>query len=88
MQKQSVWILWIGSALAMLLGSGWIETVGRVLFVLTFVAHVVEFFLKRDLFERVGGSMGHHFVQTLIYGLFHWKPLEEQESRSGGAGDA
>jgi hypothetical protein len=27
--------------------------------------------------EAAGGSMGHHFVQTLIYGLFHWKPLEE-----------
>ena len=26
--------------------------------------------------------MGHHFVQTMIYGLFHWKPLEE-----GLAGD-
>jgi hypothetical protein len=22
--------------------------------------------------------MGRHFVQTLIYGLFHWKPLEEE----------
>jgi hypothetical protein len=22
--------------------------------------------------------MAHHFVQTLIYGLFHWKPLEDR----------
>jgi hypothetical protein len=27
--------------------------------------------------EAAGGSMGHHFVQTMIYGLFHWKPLED-----------
>ena len=80
MQKQSVWVIWIGSILAMVLGSGWIATVGQVLFGLTFIAHVVEFFMKRPLFEQVGGSMGHHFVQTMIYGLFHWKPLEEQQA--------
>lgn len=85
MQKQSVWLIWIGSALAMLLGSGWVATVGQWLFGLTFVAHIVEFIIKRDLFERVGGSMGHHFVQTLIYGLFHWRPLEEQEAGSEGS---
>ena len=83
MQKQSVWVIWIGSVLAMVLGSGWVATVGQVLFGLTFVAHVVEFFMKRSLFEQVGGSMGHHFVQTMIYGLFHWKPLEEGQASDG-----
>jgi hypothetical protein len=81
--KQSVWVLWIGSLAAMLLASGWIATVGQVFFWLTLVAHIVEFFMKRPLFERAGGSMGHHFVQTLIYGLFHWKPIEER-LESGG----
>jgi hypothetical protein len=28
--------------------------------------------------QAAGGSMAHHFVQTLIYGLFHWKPLEDR----------
>ena len=41
-------------------------------------ADFVEFIMKRDVFERAGGSMGHHFVQTMIYGLFHWKPIEEE----------
>ena len=77
MQKQSVWVLWIGALLASLLGSGWVSTAGSWFFGLLLVAHLVEFFVKRSVFERVGGSMGHHFVQTLIYGLFHWKPLEE-----------
>ena len=77
MQKQSVWVLWIGAALAMLLGSGWVATAGQWTFGLLFVAHLAEFVLKRDVFVRSGGSMGHHFVQTMIYGLFHWKPLEE-----------
>jgi hypothetical protein len=26
--------------------------------------------------------MGNHFVQVLIYGLFHWKPLEDQQAAS------
>jgi hypothetical protein len=83
--KQSVWVIWIGSLAAILLGSGWVVTAGKIAFGATLVAHLVEFFVKRPLFERVGGSIGHHFVQTLIYGLFHWKPLEEGEA---GAGDA
>ncbi len=77
MQKQSVWVLWIGAALAMFLGGGWIATAGKVIFWLLVVAHLAEFIMKRDVFARAGGSMGHHFVQTMIYGLFHWKPIEE-----------
>ena len=78
MMKQSVWVLWIGSLVAMVAGSGAVATAGQWTFGITFVAHLVEFFVKRSLFERAGGSLGHHFVQTMIYGLFHWKPLEEQ----------
>jgi hypothetical protein len=85
MAKQSVWILWIGSLAAMVAGSGGVATAGKWTFGITFVAHLVEFFVKRSLFERAGGSLGHHFVQTMIYGLFHWKPIEEQ---LGAAPDA
>lgn len=76
--KQSVWAIWIGSLAAAFLGNGWVTTAGQVVFGLTFIAHLVEFFVKRPVFEKVGGSMGHHFVQTMIYGLFHWQPLEEE----------
>ena len=75
--KYSVWVIWVGGAAAIVLGSGWVATAGHFVVWLTLAAHVVEFFVKRTLFEKVGGSMGHHFLQTLIYGLFHWKPLEE-----------
>ena len=53
--KQSVWVIWIGSLLAILVGSGWVATAGHVAFWLTLVAHVVEFVAKRSLFERAGG---------------------------------
>ena len=57
-------------------GSGWVASLGQGVFWLTLLAHLVEFFVNRPLFEKVGGSMGHHFVQTMIYGLFHWTPLK------------
>jgi hypothetical protein len=77
MQKHSVWLIWLGSLAAMIFGSGWIATVGQGVFGITLLVHIVEFILNRPLFERAGGSMLHHFVQTLIYGLFHWKPIKE-----------
>jgi len=83
MQKQGVWILWIGCLVAMFLVGGVIGTVGRVVFWLLVVVHVAEFFVKRDVFARAGGSTFHHFVQTLIYGMFHWKPLEEAQKGPG-----
>ena len=76
--KNGIWLVWIGGAVAIGFGSGWISTVGHVTVWLTLAAHLVEFFVKRPVFERAGGSMGHHFVQTMIYGLFYWKPLEER----------
>ncbi|MAE94223.1 MAG: hypothetical protein CL910_06140 [Deltaproteobacteria bacterium] len=75
--KQSVWVIWLGATAAIVWGSGWVSTTGHVVFWGTLAAHVVEFVIKRPVMEAAGGSMGHHFVQTLIYGLFHWKPLEE-----------
>ena len=85
MQKQSVWVLWVGSVAAMLLGTGWVATAGQWAFGLTFVAHLVEFLMNRSLFERAGESMSHHFAQTMIYGFFHWAPIKKRlESESAG----
>ncbi|MBW2268643.1 MAG: hypothetical protein JRH16_08700 [Deltaproteobacteria bacterium] len=83
--KQSVWVLWCGSLAAILLGSGWVATAGSFVFWVTLAVHAVEFFIKRPVLERADGSTGHHFLQTLIYGLFHWKPLEEAQKGSGDA---
>ena len=84
MQKQSVWVLWIGAVMAMLLATGLLATIGRLTFGLLVIAHFAEFVVKRDVFARAGGSMGHHFVQTMIYGLFHWRPIEEQLKDASG----
>ena len=78
MAKHSIWFVWIGSVAAMVFGTGWLATIGQWVFGLTLLAHIVEFIVLRSLFERAGGSMGHHFVQTLIYGLFHWTPIKQR----------
>jgi uncharacterized protein YhhL (DUF1145 family) len=78
MAKHSIWFVWTGSVAAMVFGTGWLATIGQWVFGLTLLAHIVEFIVLRSLFERAGGSMGHHFVQTLIYGLFHWTPIKQR----------
>ncbi len=79
--KQSVLAMWLVLLLGMLLGGATVAMVSRGLFWLLAIVHVVEFFAKKSVLEKAGGSMGHHFVQVLIYGLFHWKPLEEQQQQ-------
>jgi hypothetical protein len=74
--KQSVWVIYLGALAAIVLGSGGVSTAGHFVLWGTLAVHVVEFVVKRPVMQAAGGSMGHHFVQTLIYGLFHWKPLE------------
>ena len=76
--KQGIWLIWIGSLGMIFLGSGWVATVGHVAFWLTLGAHVVECIVHLDLFRRAGGPLVHHIVQTLIYGLFHWRPIQER----------
>ena len=77
--KQSVLVLWLVVIAGSIFGSGWIATISSVVFWLLVAVHLAEFFAKRSVLEKAGGSMGHHFVQVLIYGLFHWQPLEEAQ---------
>jgi hypothetical protein len=76
--KQSVWVIWLGAGAAIAFGTGGVATLGHLVFWGTLAVHLVEFFVKRPVMEAAGGSLPHHFVQTLIYGLFHWKPLEDR----------
>lgn len=75
--KYIVFVIWVGSGAAMIFGGPTAAGVGQMAFVGTLFAHLAEFLWKRSLFERVGGPVSHHFVQTMIYGLFYWKPIED-----------
>ena len=78
--KQSVLVMWFAFVAGMVFGSGWVATGATWSFFGIAVIHCVEFVAKKSVMEQAGGSMGNHFFQTLIYGLFHWKPLEEQQA--------
>ncbi len=84
--KQGVLALWVVLLAGSFFGSGWIASAARYAFVGIALVHVVEFFVKKSVLEKAGGSLGNHFVQTLIYGLFHWKPLEEQQAGAAPEG--
>ena len=83
--KRAAWLVWLVSLGAAAFGSGWVATLGRTVFFITLGAHLVEFFVYRKVLVQVGGSMGHHFVQTLIYGLFHVMPLKRQVAEASAA---
>jgi hypothetical protein len=84
--KQGILVLWLVLLAGMFFGSGWVASLATFGFWGIALVHVVEFFVKRSVMERAGGSLGQHFLQTLIYGLFHWKPLEDQQAVGGSEG--
>lgn len=78
-QKHGALLMWLVLAVGMLLGTGWVANVARYAFWGIALIHLVEFFVKRSVMEKADGSLGQHFVQTMIYGFMHWKPLEDKQ---------
>ena len=78
--KQGVLVLWFALLAGSVFATGWLGTTSTVVFWLIAAVHLAEFFAKRTVLQRAGGSLVNPFVQVLIYGLFHWKPLEEQQT--------
>ena len=62
---------------------GWI---GRIAFFVTAAAHVLEFLLTRPTLRQAEGSMSHHFLQILIFGMFHTQDVEEELAEKRGRG--
>ena len=75
--------MWFVLLVGMLFAGGMLASISSGLFWLLVVVHAIEFFAKKSVLEKAGGSMGNHFVQVMIYGLFHWKPLEEAQQSEG-----
>ena len=84
--KQGVLGMWFIILLGMIFASGGLATAANFAFLSILLVHVVEFFLKKGVLEKAGGSMGQHFLQTMIYGLFYWKPLEDQQAEAARDG--
>ena len=74
--KGAVIGLWIACLAAFVLPAGmWWASAGRTLFVGLLVVHALEFVVFLPKLRAAGGSLGHHFVQTLIFGIVHVRGL-------------
>ena len=80
--KQALNVLWVVLAISLFLPGGGLVTLLRAVFSLMLLAHLVEFAIFYRTLSRAGGSMGGHFVQTLLYGVVH---LQLIRAEAGGA---
>ena len=82
-------VLWVVLAVSFLLPSGpWVGA-ARGAFVILLAAHALEFLVFHRTLGRLGGSMGHHFVQMLMYGIFHLQLTRAEASEARAeAGEA
>lgn len=57
--------------------------IGRIAFFVTAIAHVAEFFIYRPTLRKAEGTMNHHFLQVLLFGVFHYKEVEAELDAKG-----
>ncbi len=74
---------------ALALGSllmGWptgsLATVMQGVALLMLVLHLLEMLLMRKQLAQLPGSPANTLVQTLLFGLLHWKPLLEAQTQA------
>jgi uncharacterized protein YhhL (DUF1145 family) len=74
--KPALVVLWIACALAFVLPeSGWTGP-GQMLFIGLVVVHAIEFLVFLPKLRSAGGSLGHHFVQTMLFGFIHLRGVQ------------
>jgi uncharacterized protein YhhL (DUF1145 family) len=74
-------VVWVVLAASFLLPASPLVGALRLAFVLMLAAHAIEFLFFQRALARLGGSMGHHFVQVLLYGLFHLQLAKAEASQ-------
>ncbi|RIL00301.1 MAG: hypothetical protein DCC71_18740 [Proteobacteria bacterium] len=74
--KAIVLVLWVACLAAFALPEHlWWASAGRMLFFGLIVVHAVEFALFLPKLRAAGGSLGHHFVQVMLFGIVHVRSL-------------
>jgi uncharacterized protein YhhL (DUF1145 family) len=74
--KTVVGIVWIYCALAFLAPVP-LAGAARIVFGLLVVTHVVECIVFLPRMRAAGGSLAHHVVQVMLFGVFHARTLPE-----------
>lgn len=80
----AVLVLWLALLASFLVSGSALATVGRVVFLLLVLAHVVECVVFLPRLRRAPGSLGGHLLQTLVFGVVH---VRELPAEAAGAGE-
>ncbi len=82
--KVIVAVVWIAAARAFFLPetAPWAST-GRMLFGTLLAVHAVETLVFLPRLRAAGGSLAHHVIQTLLFGLLHVGPLRSDVTSPG-----
>ena len=49
-------------------------------FAVTLALHLGEFAVKYKVMKKdTTRSMADHFIQTMLFGMFHWKPIQNRQ---------
>ena len=72
--KVALGAVWVYAALCLFLPLP-LAAVGQAVFWGMLAIHAIEFIVMQSTFRKAGGSLGHHFVQTLLFGMFHLRAV-------------
>lgn len=73
--KLAVILLWMVSAVVFFLPTSVWDGPGRFLFPALVIVHAVECVVFLPRLRAAGGSLGHHLVQTMLFGFVHLRSL-------------
>ena len=76
-------VLWVVLAISLFLDGGGFVGLLQTLFWVLLVAHVLEFLFFYRAFAESGEPLGHHFVQTVLYGMVHYQLFQAGRGQSG-----
>ena len=79
--KVGLGIVWIWAALSFVAPMP-LAALGRGVFAVMLVVHLLEFVFFRSKLQQAPGTLGHHFAQTMLFGVLH---LREQKGESDPA---
>ncbi len=74
-----VLISWIFAGLSFLqpLAGSPIGPLGRALFGILVLSHLIEFVMFRKTYAAAGGSMSSHFLRHMVYGVLYKAEVEQ-----------
>lgn len=80
--KVVVLIAWVWGVVSLFgVGGDWNEWGRRVFWVLLIV-HAIECVIFLPRLRKLPGSLGHHLVQTMLYGVVHLRSAQSAAARS------